>query len=117
MKCVVWSVNIKEGNSKLEQIIENYTKYGITIRDKKNSSTGGSSVEFSNGDYWRVCGARDNFRGTRCNIAYIQRNIPYDIYRTIISPCILDFPFSAIQLWGEGNLYITDKLMIELPFI
>ena len=53
-------------------------------------------------------------RHARCNIAYIQRNIPYNIYRTVIEPTIVEYPFSGIQLWGEGNLYITNE--IQRPF-
>ena len=116
MKCVIWSIDIKEGNLKLEEIIKNYEKCGITVCNKKNHSIVGSLVEFSNGDHWRVCSASDHFRGVRCNVAYIQRSIPYDIYRTVINPCMFDFPFSAIHLWGDGNLHIADEEKIKLPF-
>ena len=90
------------------------TRYGIELHHKKISAISGSTAEFGNGDFWRVCRASDCSRGVRCNVAYIQRSIPYDVYRTIISPVMFDFPFAAIRLWGEGNLHISDE--VPLPF-
>lgn len=114
MRGIIWSVTAAEGNEMLERMIENYQRYGVELRNKKISAISGSSAEFGNGDYWRVCKASDMSRGQRCNIAYVQRNIPYDVYRMIISPCMFDFPYSAIRLWGEGNLHIDDTP--ALPF-
>lgn len=116
MKGIIWCTTMAEGNEMLERIIKNYTQYGrYTIRHKQISTISGSSrAEFSNGDYWQVCRASDNSRGARCNVAYIQRNISYDVYCTIISPCMFNFPFSAIHLWGEGDLHISDEP--SLPF-
>lgn len=114
MKGAIWSMTAAEGNEMLEKVIENYTRYGIELRHKKISAISGSTAEFGNGDSWRVCKASDCSRGVRCNVAYIQRSIPYDVYRTIISPAMFDFPFAAIRLWGEGNLHISDE--VPLPF-
>lgn len=114
MKGAIWSMSAAEGNEMLEKVIENYTRYGITIRNKKISAISGSTVEFNNGDYWRVCRASDCSRGVRCNVAYVQRSIPLKVYREIICPTMFDFPFAAVRLWGEGNLHIGDEPL--LPF-
>lgn len=116
MKGVIWCTNLSDGNKMLEKIIDNYEFYGIDmeINGYKHSKLNGSSVTFNNGDNWRVCKANEYSRGVRCNIAYIQKNIPYNIYRTIILPTIFDYPFSGIHLWGEGNLHISNE--IQRPF-
>lgn len=113
MKGVVWCTNLSDGNKMLEKIIDRYKYSGIDLNNYKQSHYD-SCATFNNGDYWRVCKANENARHARCNIAYIQRNIPYNIYRTIIEPTIFDYPFSGIHLWGEGNLYITNE--IQRPF-
>ena len=71
MKGAIWSMTVAEGNEMLEKVIENYTKCGIELCNKKISSVNGSTVEFDNGDSWRVCRANDCSRGVRCNVAYV----------------------------------------------
>ena len=101
-----------QGNSKLKEIIEKYKEMGITSTYVIASNK--SYADFSNGDNWRVLKASDQNRAARCNIAYIERNIDYDVYRTAINCSIQDFPYSAIHLWGEGDLHIDNSP--ELPF-
>lgn len=113
MKGVVWCTTIKDGNEKLEEIIKDYMQCGITIQDKRSSALVGSYVRFSNGDSWQVRRANDSSKGVRCNISYIQRNISYDIYNVIIRTCMFNYPFSAIKLWGEGDLLIAERGMLE----
>ena len=48
-----------------------------------------------------------------CSVGYLLSK-HYDIYKTIISPTMINFPFSAVRFWGEGNLHISDEL--PLPF-
>lgn len=74
----------------------------------------GSFAKFDNGDYWTVRRASDNARGYRWNIAYIERCIDYNIFRTVIQPAGTLQPFTAIHLFGEGNLHISKE--IPLPF-
>ena len=102
-----------EGNSKLREIIEKYKKKEIT--SSYVFSPNKSFADFSNGDKWEVIVAdRSGTCGRRCNIAYVERSIDYKTYCCLISPCLYDFPYSAIRLWGEGDLHIDDRP--ELPF-
>ena len=101
-----------KGNFILKKIIKNYEL--LDIKGSYVFSSNRTTAEFSNGDKWTVIPANENSRGARCNIAYIERNIDYNVYRTIISPSVYDCPYSAIHLWGEGDLHIDDRP--ELPF-
>lgn len=113
MKGVIWCTNLSDGNKMLEEIINKYKYSGIDLNDYKINFYN-SFATFNNRDYWSVRKASEQSRGIRCNIAYIQRNIPYNIYRTIIEPTIVEYPFSAIHLWGEGNFHISNE--IQRPF-
>lgn len=114
MKGIIFCGSSRErGNEKLEEIINKYKLAGIeTI--KSVYSKLGSCAEFENGDVWRVVSANDSARGYKCNVAYVERCIDYDIYRTVIMNCLIDFPFKAINLWGEGDLHITSISPLSL---
>lgn len=103
----------ERGNEKLEEIINKYKLTGIEAV-KNVYSKSGSWAEFENGDVWRVARASDNARGLRCNVAYVERCVNYNIYRTVIMHCLTAAPFTAINLWGEGDLHITPEP--PLPF-
>ena len=104
----------ENGNKKLKEIIKQYSQIGISVIECHCNKITSSWAEFENGDIWKVIKANDSARGYRCNIAYIERCISYNIYRCIIAPKVLDFPYSAIHLWGEGDLHISNEL--SLPF-
>lgn len=114
MKGIIFCTTITDGNKQLQELIEQYNKCHIPIAEVCYSKNINSFVEFKNGDTWKVVKANDSARGYRCNIAYIQRSIDYNVYRTIIAPKMFDFPYAAIRLWGEGDLHISDE--VPLPF-
>ena len=114
MKGIIWyNDDYSKGLEQLKTIIDNYERMKIPVT-KNHFSKYGAYAVFENGDIWKVAGANDSSRGNRCNISYIERNIDYDVYRTIIAPGMICFPFSAVRFWGEGNLHISDVL--PLPF-
>ena len=114
MKGIIFCGSSRErGNEKLKEIINKYKLTGIETTKSVYSKLG-SWAEFENGDAWRVVSANDNARGHKCNVAYVERCIDYDIYRTLIMHCLIDFPFAAINLWGEGNLHITSISPLSL---
>lgn len=113
MKGIIYCSKYSKGNEILLDIINNYEKSHIALISKHIKNIG-SFAKFANGDTWIVVRAGNSARGYRWNIAYIERNISYDIYRTIISPSAMLYPYNAIHLWGEGNLHIDNAF--PLPF-
>ena len=113
MKGIIYCSEYSKGNEMFLDILNNYEKSHIALITKHIRNIG-SFAEFVNGDKWVVVKTGDNARGHRWNIAYIERNISYDIYRTIISPCAMLYPYNAIHLWGEGDLHINN--IPSLPF-
>ena len=114
MKGIIWyRDDYSKGIEQLKIMIDNYERMKIPVTENHFSKYD-TYVVFENGDTWKVVGARECGRANRCNVAYVERNIDYDIYKTIISPTMINFPFSAVHFWGEGNLHISDEL--PLPF-
>ena len=114
MKGIIWyRDDYSKGIEQLKIIIDNYKRMKILVT-KNHFSKYDTYAVFENGDIWKVVGARECGRANRCNIAYVERNIDYNVYRTIICPSMICFPFSAVRFWGEGNLYISDEP--PLPF-
>lgn len=110
---IYYSSSWENGIAQLKRVEENYHRMKIATT-RSHYMRYGSWVEFENGDVWRVLGARDSSRGHKWNIAYIERSVSYDVYRCIISPAALEFPFCGIKLWGEGDLHIDNTP--PLPF-
>lgn len=110
---IYYESNFEKANEELKKIVDKYNRMQISVIRCYYKRIG-SYAEFENGDTWQVVKANDSARGNRCNIAYIERSIDYDTYRYIIAPKMLDFPFSAFRLWGEGDLHISDEP--PLPF-
>lgn len=102
-----------KGIEQLKIMINKYERMKIPVTENHFSKYD-TYVVFENGDTWKVVGARECGRANRCNVAYVERNIDYDIYKTIIAPTMINFPFSAVRFWGEGNLHISDEP--PLPF-
>ena len=105
---IFYGSNFINGNEKLEEIINKYTQMKIGIV-KNVYNNYGSCVEFENGDVWKVAKANDMSRGHRCNVAYVERCIDYNTYNCIVRPCVTLLPFSAINLWGNGDLHISSE--------
>lgn len=112
MRGIIFCTDIERGNNQLLSLAERYKLMQISCQVKMMKS--GYTLECGNGDYWKVHNANIRALGARCNIAYVERNIDYDTYRCCIAPCMTDFPYAAVRLWGEGNLHIDDAPM--LPF-
>lgn len=101
------------GINKLKEIVERYNMMNIgTV--KCHYKRWNSWAEFDNGDTWEVKYANDSARGYRWNIAYVERCVPYDVFRCVIQPAGTRMPYNAIQLFGEGDLHID--YCIDLPF-
>lgn len=101
------------GNAKLQEIVAAYERMGI-LTTRCHYTINGSYVEFDNGDHWSVRRASDNARGYRWNVAYIERCIDYNSFRTVVMPAGTLSPFTAIHLFGEGDLHIDYRP--DLPF-
>lgn len=110
---IYYSSDYAVGNAKLQQIVAGYERFGIPTT-KCHYSKNGSRAEFENGDCWSVRYANDGARGSRWNVAYIERCIDYPIFRQVIMPAGCMSPFTAIHLFGEGDLHVDDKP--SLPF-
>lgn len=114
MKGIIWyRDDYSKGIEQLKIMINKYERMKIPVTENRFSKYD-TYVVFENGDIWKVVGARKCGRANRCNVAYVERNIDYDIYKTIIAPTMINFPFSAVRFWGEGNLHISDEP--PLPF-
>lgn len=109
MTGIIFCKNIRDGNEQLLNIARNYSKMQIEYELKQFKA--GYILACENGDYWKVVSANTLARGHRCNIAYIQRNIDIDTYYEVIAPCLTCLPYSAIRLFGEGNLRISEQPM------
>ena len=102
---IYYESSFEKANEELKKMVDRYNQKRIPVT-KCHYMKNGSYAEFENGDVWKVVKANDGARGFRCNVAYIERCINYDVYRCIIAPKMFDFPFSALHLWGEGNLHL-----------
>lgn len=102
---IYYESSFEKANEELKKMIDRYNQMRIPVT-KCHYRKFGSYAEFENGDTWQVIKANEGARGYRCNIAYIERSIDYDTYCCIIAPKMIDFPFAALRLWGEGNLHL-----------
>ena len=112
MRGIIFCTDIERGNAQLLNLMDKYKLMDIPVQLKIMKQ--GYTLECGNDDYWKVHNVNIRTLGSRCNIAYVERNIDYDVYRCCIAPCMTDFPYSATRLWGEGDLHIDDTP--ELPF-
>ena len=112
MRGIIFCTDTERGNAQLLNLMDKYKLMDIPVQMQIRKQ--GYILECGNGDYWKVHNANALMLGVRCNIAYIERNIDYDVYRCCIAPCLTDFPYSAIHLWGEGDLHIDNTP--DLPF-
>lgn len=112
MRGIIFCTDTEKGNAQLLNLMDRYKLMDIPVQIQMRKQ--GYTLECGNGDYWKVHNANVQVPRARCNIAYVERNIDYDVYRYYIAPCMTNFPYSAIRLWGEGDLHIDDTP--ELPF-
>lgn len=112
---IFYNSNRENAIKEMEKIIKKYEQIKIkSVRYIYNSYQ--CLTEFENGDIWKIVKANDSARGDRCNVAYIERSIYYDTYHCIIAPMMTALPFSALCLWSDGDLYLTDEYPISLLF-
>ena len=95
MKGIVWGKTFTSAIDKLDQIAAQYKQfhiYPIRIIKSKNEYI----ITYENGDYWRACCVNTSSRGYKCNISYIDINIPNEIIETIILPSTTSLPYQGI---------------------
>ena len=102
MKAAIWANNRETGDKQLLKIEKQYNFSHIKTKRKVMASSG-SWIEFENGDLWKVC-TNISSRGYRCNIAYIDYNIPEDIINEVIKPRVTSYPYQAFNyFWGDED--------------
>lgn len=94
IKGIVYGATINAAQNKLQEIINDYTRYNIATIVHKHNLKAGDKVSFSNGDIWEACVASENVRGRACNVAYIDHRIDIDLL-DIIMASIKNPPFQA----------------------
>jgi hypothetical protein len=57
----------------------------------------GYELTYDNGDYWKMVKATESARGNKCNISYIDNEIPFDIIHDIVKPCTKAGPYQAFK--------------------
>lgn len=106
---IYYNENREQAIKILEGIVERYKTMEIPIEYcsiGKSYYSIAPTAKFGNGDMWAVRRACDSVRGYRCNVAYVDRSIPYEMYRSVILPAMIEYPFCAEHLWGEGDLHL-----------
>ena len=99
MRGLVWSYTFNDGVDKLKEIETDYHCMKIrTIRERKTKNE--YQIKFDNGDIWQVVGAKENAKGFRANISYVDTRINPDFVNTIIRHCTSLPPYNAIIFYG-----------------
>lgn len=91
---IVYGATIDAAQNKLQEIVNDYTRYNIATFVYKHNYETGDKIRFSNGDIWEACIASENVRGRVCNIAYIDHRINVELL-DIIMASIKCPPFQA----------------------
>jgi hypothetical protein len=101
----VWGKTVASGNEQLAKLVSDYERIGIYPYEKSyRRSPLGDSVQFDNGDFWRVLRATESSRGHCVNISYIEHGIDERIIRDVILPVTKSYPFQASQYYfGESE--------------
>jgi hypothetical protein len=99
---IVWGANEQNAKEQLNKIIEGYAYVKIPPESIQENYVS-KSVVFTNGDIWRAIVARENARGYRANISYIDRQISQYLVDIIIKPITICPPFQAIHYYGDSD--------------
>ena len=99
VKGIIWCLKLEDGLHKLDEMIEQYERYGCYVV-KKFSSRNSPLVIFDNGDIWKVRPAHEAARMERCNISYIQKGISFDFIEDVIMHCMYG-PYTAYRIWSR----------------
>lgn len=93
-----------DGIKKLKKIISDYEKINIQLIQPLKISKNLTTAKFNNGDIWQVMIASSNTaRGHRCNIVYIDYDIPDKIIEENIKPTIISPPYQGITYFHTGD--------------
>lgn len=94
MRGIIWGKTEQIAIAELEKIVEAYKKAGyLSARITK------LDCSFNNGDIWRACRCSENERGRKCNISYIDVNIPKESVDNIILPATIALPYQATHYY------------------
>lgn len=90
---IVWGNTLDRAIKKLEEIKQNYLNYTkeILVQETKDLFT------MSNGDYWKAVKVSTSAKGYKCNISYIDVNIPYQDINTIVIPATTSYPYCGYK--------------------
>ena len=100
MKGIVWGNTFEYACNKLTEIINNYVRYyGENIIEDVQYNKYKYEIHFTNGDCWMVKKAIESNRGVKCNISYIDSDIPVEIRHNIIRPSTTAAPFTAYNFY------------------
>lgn len=93
MRGIVWGNTLDRAIKKLEEIKRNYLNYTkeILVQETKDS------FAMSNGDYWKAVKTTASAKGNRCNISYIDVNIPYQYINEIVIPATTTYPYCGYK--------------------
>lgn len=97
MKGLVFGKTFDRACSKLTEIRERYALYQIPIQ-KIIQTKHEYVITYENGDVWRAVPARENRRGCKANVAYIDHEIE-ECYIPMINACIAVGPWSAYNYY------------------
>lgn len=104
---LIWVASQRHYNSgieKLKKIISDYEKLNIQLIPPLKISKYLTTAKFSNGDIWQVMIASPNTtRGRRCNITYIDYDIPDEIIEEVIKPIVTLPPYQGINYFYTGD--------------
>ena len=98
MNGIVWGNRWISAVKQLDQIATKYEQLHINPVQIVKTKTE-YTITYENGDNWRALRGNDNSRGYRCNISYIDYNIPNNIIDTIIKPCTIRFPYHGFEYY------------------
>ena len=97
---IVWGSTFEHALNKIKEIEKSYERYRTSNLISKRESKHSYELIYENGDKWLACPAAESQRGHKCNISYIDRNIPTDFIVTIIIPSTVAGPYQAINYYN-----------------
>ena len=99
MKGIVWGSTLEKAKKKLKQIEKDYEMHKTANLISKKDSKYGYELFYDNGDCWRAISARENMRGCRCNISYVDTEIEDCYVKEIIYHSTSALPFQAFTYY------------------
>lgn len=97
---IVWGSTFEHALDKIKEIEKSYERYRISNLISKRESKYSYELIYENGDKWLACSPTESQRGRKCNVSYIDINIPVDFIETIIIPSTVAGPYQAINYYN-----------------